>query len=151
MILKLNFPALILAGVMTVNNVGFRFDVSKSNDKEIEFSRSDACPSDGSRNVSFRLDIDSDDTEVFDACRDDQEFLVDSGQNSETSPSCKVRTSEPDVLHSDDLERVGIGPKREAHNLCNTDCSNQGPQYKYTAVDFNIDETHVDIDGLFPK
>ena len=151
MIKKLNFPALILAGVMTVNNVGFRFDVSQSNDKEIEFSRSDACPSDGSKNVSFRLDIDSDDTEVFDACRDDQEFLVDSGQNSETSSSCKVRTSEPDVSHTDDLERVGIGPKREAHNLCNTDSSDQRPQYTYTAADVTTDEKDVDIDGVIPQ
>ena len=135
------------------NNLGFRFDVSHSNDKEIELSRFDACPNDGSKNVSLRLDIDSDDAEVFSAYRDDQEFLVDSGQNSETSPSCKVTSepSEPDVLHSDDLERVGIGPKREAHNLCHTDCSDQGPQYTYTAADVTIAETHVDIDGVIPQ
>ena len=135
------------------NNLGFRFDVFQSDDKEIEFSRFDACPSDGSKNVSLRLDIDSDDAEVFSAYRDDQEFLVDSGQNSETSPSCKVTSepSEPDVLHSDALERVGIGPKREAHNLCNTDCSDEGPQYTYTAADVTIAETHVDIDGVIPQ
>ncbi|XP_044178256.1 uncharacterized protein LOC122960249 [Acropora millepora] len=135
------------------NNVGFRFDVFQSDDKEIEFSRFDACPTDGSKNVSLRLDIDSDDAAVFSAYRDDQEFLVDSGQNSETSPSCKVTSepSEPDVLHSDALERVGIGPKREAHNLCNTDCSDEGPQYTYTAADVTIAETHVDIDGVIPQ
>ena len=132
------------------NDVGFRFDVFQSDDKEIELSRFDACPNDGSKNVSLRLDIDSDDAEVFSAYQDDQEFLVDSSQNSETSPSRKV-TSEPDVLHSDDLERVGIGPKREAHNLCNTDCSDQGPQYTYTAADVTIAETHVDIDGVIPQ
>ena len=54
-------------------------------------------------------------------------------------------------MHSDDLEGVGIGPKREAQNLCNTDCSDQGSQYTYTAADFTIAETHVDIDGVIPQ
>ena len=133
------------------NDVGFRFDVSQCNDKQIEFSRSDACPTGGGKNVSFRLDIDSDDAGMFDTCRDDQEFPVDCGQNSESSSSCKVRTSEPDVSHTDDLERVGIGPKREAHNLCNTDSSDQRPQYTYTAADVTVDESHVDIDGVTPQ
>ena len=112
---------------------------------------SDACPTNGSKNVRFRLDIDSHDAEVFDVYRDDREFLVESGQNSETSSSCKVRTSKPDVLHSHDLERVGVGPKREAHNLCNTDSSDQRPQYTYTAADVTIDEKDVDIDGVIPQ
>ena len=131
----------------------FENEVFQSDDEEIEFSRFDACPNDGSKNVSLRLDIDSDDAEVFSAYRDDQEFLVDSGQNSETSPSCKVTSepSEPNVLHSDDLERVGIGPKREAHKLCNTECSDQGPQYTYTAADVTIAETNVDVDGVIPQ
>ena len=128
----------------------FHYDVCQSDDKEIEFSRSDVCRSDDSKNVGLRLAIDSDDAEVFSAYRDDQEFLVDSGQNSETSPSYK-EPSEPDVLHSDNSERLGIGPKREAHNLYNTDCSDQGPQYTYTATDVTIAEPHVDVDGVIPQ
>ena len=111
------------------NDLGFRFDVPQSDDIEIEFSCSDACRSDGRKNVNFRLDIDSDDTEVFDACREDQEFLVDSGQKSKTSTSRSVRTNEADVLPSDNLKHVGIGLYRDRHNLCNTDCSDHDSQY----------------------
>jgi len=118
---KSNFPALMFAGVMAVTM------------------------------FSFRLDIDSDDTEVFDVCRSDQEFLVDSSQNSETSTSRNVSTNEPNVLRSDDLEHVGIGPHREAHNLCNTDSSDHDPQYLYTAADMIRDESHVDIDWVTPQ
>ena len=31
------------------------------------------------------------------------------------------------------------------------DCSDQGPQYTYTAADVTIAETHVDIDGVIPQ
>ena len=125
----------MFAGVMTAsNNVSFRLDVCQCDDIEIPLSSPNVCRSDHS-DIGRREDVDysakpkgtgTDDhshqnTEVFDACRDDQEFLVDSGQNGETSTSSNVRTNEPDVLHSDDLGRVGIGCHREAHNLCNTD------------------------------
>ena len=132
------------------NDVGFRFDVSQSDDKEIEFSYSDACRSDGRKNVSFRLDIDSDDTEVFDACRDDQEFIVDSGQNSKTSTSRSVRTNGADVLSSDNLKHVGIGPDRDIIYAIRT-AAIMTPSTVYTPADVTIDENHVDMDGVTPQ